>query len=169
MRQAFILSLMAGVLMWGMTPAAWTAEQNSSSTSSMGHKTMAASPPATQSGVAAHHAAAALPPQAVTTRGTITALDLRSTSPTLKFTDASGKVWTLALDPQATMVWKDGKSVRFDGLRVGEQAQIRHVVRDGKDVAASIQITQALSSSGAHSRPVTTSAPRPTTSTPKSY
>ena len=89
--------------------------------------------------------------------GSITALDLMSTPPSLKLIAADGKIWTLTLDPKATLVWQNGQVVKLDQLKIGEQVSVRYLPKDGKEVAQSIRVVQQL-------KQATPSAPSSTTS-----
>ena len=73
--------------------------------------------------------------------GSIVALDLQASTPTLKLRAADGKMWTLALDPKTTSVWKDGQMVKLDQLKSGQLVKVRHEMKDSKDLAQSIRIT----------------------------
>ncbi len=82
-----------------------------------------------------------LPVTAIT--GSITELDLKAISPSLKLTDADGKVWTLAIDPQLTSIWRNGQIDKLDALKVGQRVKARYLAKGGQNVAKSITIAQA--------------------------
>ncbi|MBI3321693.1 MAG: hypothetical protein HYZ91_05440 [Candidatus Omnitrophica bacterium] len=86
-------------------------------------------------------------PQASTTKtaiatGSITAIDLKSTPPTLKLAAADGNVLTITLDPKSTAVWQKSQEVTLDQLKVDQQVTVRYLLKDGREVAQSIRVVQ---------------------------
>ncbi len=77
---------------------------------------------------------------ATTARGSITALDLQSPTPMLKLTAASGESWTLGIDPASTTVFRGTQLGALSQLRVGEKVSVRTGMKNGKQMAKSIEI-----------------------------
>jgi len=102
----------------------------------------------------------------MSTVGSITELDLKTLSPSLKLTDADGKVWTLALDPQLALIWRNGQIGKLDALEVGQQVKVRYTSQAGKNMVRSITIVQATSPAAAAPAPSMTPPMAPVAATP---
>ena len=76
--------------------------------------------------------------------GTITALDLTASSPSVQLTVANGVAWTLSLDP-STSILKSGKSVKLDELTVGDRARVRFAMKEGGHVLRTLEVTEVFS------------------------
>lgn len=126
MKQRWMSWLMAVVLLGGTAGVALAAEEGSSMPQPA--STSASSTPT---------------PQILSAEGTISALDLQAASPSLQLTAADGKVWNVAVEPQATMVWRNGQMAKLDQLKAGERVKVRYTEKDGRHVAKSIQLAQA--------------------------
>ncbi len=120
MNRNLTLWFLTALLMGGVIPAALATEQGGSSASTPTRSTTAPAP------------------KIETAEGSISALDLQANS--LKLTDANGKTWTLGIDPNTTTVWKGGQFIKLNQLKMWEQVKVRHVAKDGKQVAKSIEI-----------------------------
>ena len=105
-------------------------------------------------------------PQITSITGSITELDLKAMSPSLTLTDAGGKVWTLALDPQLTSIWRNGQIGKLDALQVGQQVKVRYTSKAGKNVAKSITIAQAITPVATAPAPSMTPPIAPVAATP---
>ncbi len=71
-----------------------------------------------------------------TTEGTISALDVKAN--TLALSTADGKSTDVSI--KGASVWKAGKKVTAADLKVGDAVSVRHVTKNGKQVAKSIEI-----------------------------
>jgi len=80
-------------------------------------------------------------PQISSAEGSISAIDLQTNS--LNLTTADGKIWTLALDPKTTLVWKGTEQAKLDNLKVGEKVKVRYVAKEGKQLARSVDINES--------------------------
>ncbi len=120
--------ILAGLLVGGMVSVVHAADQPG--TQPTKPKAPLASTPATRT-----------PPVTAIT-GSITELDLKAISPSLKLIDASGKIWMLTLDPQLTSVWQNGQLGKLDALKVGQQVKARYLSKGIQTVAKSITIAQ---------------------------
>jgi len=98
--------------------------------------------------------------------GSITELDLKPLTPSLKLTGADGKVWTLALDPQLTSIWQNGQIGKLDALKVGQQVKVRYTSKAGKNMVKSITIVQTTTSAVAAPVPSMTPPMAPVAATP---
>ncbi len=67
--------------------------------------------------------------------GTISSVNAQS----LTLSSMDGKSSTIALD-SATSAWKMGKTLPVNDLKAGEKVKVRHMTKDGKDVAKSIEV-----------------------------
>lgn len=88
-----------------------------------------------------------------TFEGSIAGLDLASATPSLRVSAEDGKARTLRVDELETSVWKGGRLVQPQDLEVGQRVRVRHMSRDGKDTAQSIEILQAGAAPGAAPSP----------------
>ena len=91
----------------------------------------------------------------VAVEGSIVALDLQASTPTLKLRAADGKMWTLALDPKTTAVWKDGQMAKLDQLKSGQLVKVRHEMKNSRDLAQSIRISADAKPMASTSKPKT--------------
>lgn len=171
MRQPWVQGLLAIAMLGAGAPAVLAADQGGQS---MEHKATSASAataqtPSSSTPMASTQPVAAPPSSASTSsqasvimkptmlEGSVTALDLTSTPPSLKLTAADGHVWTFTLDAKATTVWRSGLGGTLDQLKVGEQVTVRYMTQDGKAIAQAIRIVQ-------QARKATSSAPSSTAS-----
>jgi len=76
--------------------------------------------------------------------GSITALDLTASSPSIQCTVANGTAWTLFLQP-ATSILKNGKSMKPEELKVGDTGRVRFAIKDGKHLMRTLEVTDASS------------------------
>ena len=138
--------LMMGSLLAARLQTAWATEQGRSS---MGQSVPTASPTQAQATDHPAQAASTQPMASERVQGSITALDLMATRPSMKLSAAGGKSWTFELDPKSTVVWKEGHAAPFNQLRTGQSAEVRHAVIGGNDVAQFVRIlgTKPLASS----------------------
>lgn len=163
MKGSMIRSLVLGSCVVGAVPAVWAADPDSQAAE---HKTTTSVSSSAQAPASPTTPAATPPaPQMMTTDGSITALDLKSSMPNLKLTAADGRVWTLMLDPKRTMVWDGSRETQLDQftqgtaasrLRVGQRVKVSHRLKNGQELAENIQLLQ-------------TAKRTPSASTPKTY
>ena len=92
-----------------------------------------------------------------TAEGAVSSVDLTGTAPALQLTDATGKVWTLAVDPKTTTAWKSGLPLKLEQIKAGDQARVRYTSQGGRDIARQIRIEPARST--ASTVPAPTAAP----------
>ncbi len=71
--------------------------------------------------------------------GSIGALDVKSQTPSLRLILTGGRSRSLELD-RATTVWKDRQALTLDRLKVGDRVKIRHMTKNGRQMAKSIEI-----------------------------
>ena len=57
---------------------------------------------------------------------------------------ADGSTIQVAVDPQETVVLRGGRVAEFNTLEKGQQVKTRYALKDGKEVARSIEITDPL-------------------------
>lgn len=93
-----------------------------------------------------------------TIKGSISGLDLRSSAPIVKVTDAQGQERSISVDPQATAVLKDGQQAKLDALKVGQQVEVSPVMKEGRQLAQTITVTTAAPA-GAATRQAQPNAP----------
>ena len=72
--------------------------------------------------------------------GTITALDLKASAPSLTIAGAGGRAQTLGVDPKTATAWQAGKMIPLEQLSVGQRVQVRFSQKDGRNAVKSIQI-----------------------------
>ena len=132
MKQRWTIGVVCGMVC-ACAALAFAAEQPASSSGSTSAATPSSSPTLSSTPT----------PQSPAVVGSITALDLKSSAPSLKLAAADGKIWTLGLDPKTTVIWQEGKISTLDQLSVGQRVQVRYTAKDGKEIAKSIQIAQA--------------------------
>lgn len=73
-------------------------------------------------------------------QGSIQAIDLKGTPPTLKLIGSNGRTWTLALDMKKTAVTRSGKTAKLEQLRVGQDVTVAMEMKDGREIAKAIQV-----------------------------
>ncbi len=86
--------------------------------------------------------------QALTTEGSVAAMDLSSPAPSMKLASADGKMLTFVLDLKATSLWDGSQEIKGWGptsnpLRIGQQVKVHSVWNDGRWFAKSIRISRA--------------------------
>ena len=144
MKPNVIRVLIMGSVLGGLVHAAWAADQTgSSSQQGTAPASHTQTPAVSTSASTSTPAASTWPMAAEAVKGSITALDLAATRPSMKLSTANGTRWTLELDPKNTVVWKDGQSVRLNQLKMGQSVEVRHAVIGGNDTAQSIRIVSA--------------------------
>ena len=144
--------IVGGLLVGGMVSVVHAADQPG--THPITPKAPLASPPSTRI------------PQIMSITGSITELDLKAMSPSLKLTGADGKVWTLALDSQLTSIWQNGQIGKLDALQVGQQVKVRYTSKAGKNMVKSNTIVQATTPVAAAPAPSMTPPMAPVAATP---
>ena len=79
-----------------------------------------------------------------TDKGRITKLDWKASPATLELTTASGKMLTITFDPKTTQVWSQThQTIKTDQLKEGQWVKIRYAVKEGQNIASSIQMAWA--------------------------
>ena len=148
MEPKMIHVLIVGSVLGGLAHTAWAADQEGSSRQQgmtpASQSQLQATPGSTQ-------AASTQPIASETVRGSIAALNLAATQPSMKLSATNGKSWTFELDPKSTSVWKEGQSTHLNQLKTGQSVEVRHAVISGKDIAQSIRVvsTKPIASSTA--------------------
>ena len=162
-RQAVVRgSLVFAACVVAAVPALWAAEPDGQAVQ---HKMT--SVPSSDQRPAAPVPPAATPPESpiTTTNGSIAALDLQASMPTLRLTATDGKAWALTLDPKRTMVWDGSRETRLDQfiqgtaatrLRVGQRVKVSHRLKNGQELAETIRVLQTATPSPSASTPKTT-------------
>ncbi len=84
-------------------------------------------------------------PSLASVEGTITALHLKETMPSLELKDAAGKTWTMQTDPKHVSIWHNGSLVKSEQLVIGQHVKARYVEQGGKLLTRSIHIVSAKS------------------------
>ena len=83
--------------------------------------------------------------------GSIATLDTKSEQPSIALTTTEGKTLTIALDSKTTTVWKEEKEISWNmlhlgqpdsQLKMGDRIKIRYTMKDGKNLAKSIEIVK---------------------------
>src|SRR5258708_1384077 len=72
--------------------------------------------------------------------GAVSFLDATSKTPWLKIKDTAGKEWAILIDPKATALWKGGRKGAWTDLKVGDKVSVRHMRKEGKEVAKTVEI-----------------------------
>lgn len=78
-------------------------------------------------------------PLIASTEGSVSALDVKSRPPSLRLVVAGGGSRSLELD-RATTIWKDHQVLTVGHLRVGDRVKVRHMTKNHRQVAKSIEI-----------------------------
>ena len=137
---------------------------------SLGASAQAADPsarPATPTTAAAKTATTAHPtssakPVAPTVAGTLTVIDLQSSTPSMQVKKADGQLVQLGVDAQSTTVWQNGRSIPLNQLTMGQSVKVRYSDKNGKSIAKAI-LVQPAASSGSRAPSSTPAASSPTT------
>ena len=145
--------VVSGLMAGGMGEAAWAVEQAGQATEHKAAPTSGSSAQPATTPSAQPASTTAVPLAAV--EGSITALDLKSATPTMTVHSIAGTVWTFACDPTSTMVWKDGQRIPWDGLVKGQSVKIRYATTDGKNRAQSIRILSTSKPAASAAQPQT--------------
>lgn len=77
--------------------------------------------------------------------GSISEIRGSSTAPLgLNILKSDGSMLQLAMDPLETVVLQGGRVAEFKTLEKGQQVKVRYALKEGKEVARSIEITDPL-------------------------
>ena len=143
--QSFVIVVALG----GMMPALHAADQPStSSASGAASKSSLAAPMPASHSASSTQTAAGPASAAKTINGSLSAVNLTASAPSVKVTGADGTVWTLAVDPSAVSVWRAGQRVAANQLQVGQRVTVHATDANGQPTAQTIQI-RASTQSGA--------------------
>lgn len=152
MERGMVCLIVSGLISGGMVQAAWAAEQGGQAAE---HQTTPAGVSSTQTTTTPAQSASTTATPSPEVAGSITMLDLNSATPTVRLSGGDGRVWTFALDPKNTSVWKEGRMVKVDELTQGQSVKIRYATMGGKDLAQSIRILSASSPAASAAKPKT--------------
>ena len=72
--------------------------------------------------------------------GTVSTLDITSSTPWLKIKDAAGKESTIMVDPASSTAWKGANKATWADVKVGDKVKVRHTEKDGKMTAKTVEI-----------------------------
>ena len=74
--------------------------------------------------------------------GTVTAVDLKASPPTMQVTSSSGGVLTLLTDPATTSIVKGGHLGTWEDVAVHNEIKAKLILKDGKYLLESIEIKE---------------------------